>query len=266
MKMKKVICLVCVVAVVLLPTIFSATGTEPSEVIQRKQLAIIQQLESSQELTSNSQQKARSSAGEWELYSSNEMHDGYKDKTTGRKVYEFFSGTAVLEGMIDHNVYDRAVSKESAKIASKSEEELLSLAKDCLAEIYGEDFKNYTCEGIEYWDSDNLYHVTFRRYVKGYKIDDPMGITLAADGEIASYSARERGGYDNFDIDPEEVAAVKEELLAEAEQRWQCSMEVLDYFLMYNAEGQKVAVLTVLFDSPEAENMKWTDWLEKPIS
>lgn len=42
-------------------------------------------------------------------------------------------------------------------------------------------------------------------------------------------------------------------------------MEILDYFLMYNADGQKVAVLTVLFDSPEAENMKWTDWLDRPI-
>lgn len=193
------------------------------------------------------------------------MHDAYKDMTTGRKVYEFFPDTAVLRGMMNLNVYDRAASENFAQAVSKSEEEFVGLAKTYLAEIYGEAFKNYTYESIEYRDSSHLYHVTFRRYIKGYKIDDPMSITLTGDGEIASYNARERGVYDGFDIDPKEVAAAKEELLAEAEQKWQCSMEILDYFLMYNADGEKVAVLTVLFDSPEAENMKWTDWLDQPI-
>ena len=263
--MRKIISFICVVAVVFIPTVFGATGTESTERVKMKQLEIIRQLESSQKLASQSQQEARKGMEEWELYCSDEMHDGYRDKTTGRKIYEFFSGTAVLEGMMDHNVYDRAAAKELAQTAPKSEEELLRLAKACLTEVYGEDFNNYTYESIEYWESEHLYHVTFWHYIEGFKIDDPIGIVLTADGEIASYDARERGVYDNFTFNKQEVAQVREALLAEATQRWQCPMEILDYFLMYDSEGQKVAVLTVLFDSPEAENMKWTDWLTKPI-
>lgn len=257
MNIKRIICLSCILTFILVPTVLYAIGREPEGAVHQRQLAVIRQLESNAKLTAGS----RNSAGNWELYSSDDVYDTYRDVTAGHKVYEFWSGTTVLRGMMDYTVCDWSSSKQVAK----SEEELIGLAKEWLAEIYGENFNNYTYESIEYWNSDHLYHVTFWRYIKGYKIDDPIGVRLTGNGDIISYNARARGVYDNFDIDPKEVAAAKEELLAEAEQRWQRPMEILDYFLMYNADGQKVAVLTVLFDSPEAENMKWTDWLDRPI-
>ena len=253
MNIKRIICLSCILTFILIPTVLYAVGREPVGAVHQRQLAVIRQLESNPKLTSGS----RSSAGDW----AGDVNDAYRNVSNGRKEYEFLSGTTVLRGMMDYNVCDGSSSKQT----SKSEEELIGLAKEWLVEIYGKDFKNYTYQSIEYRNTSYLYDITFWRYIKGYKIDDPIGIRLTGSGDIVSYHARARGIYNDFDIDPKEVAAAKEELLAEAEQRWQRPMEILDYFLMYNADGQKVAVLTVLFDSPEAENMKWTDWLDRPI-
>lgn len=71
MNIKRIICLSCILTFILVPTVLYAIGREPEGAVHQRQLAVIRQLESNAKLTTGS----RNSAGDWELYSSDDVYD-----------------------------------------------------------------------------------------------------------------------------------------------------------------------------------------------
>ena len=258
MNVKRIICLICILAVISIPTIFHVLGIQTEGMLERKRISVLRSLESDELLGS----VEKGGICTFNTYSS--LPDEFRDAATERKVYRFFEGKAVLRSMKDYNVYRSADSK----VNSKSTDEIIALAEKYLTAAYGDDFKNYSFEETKFDNYKQIYTVTFSRCVKGFKIDnDKMYADLTIDGELAAFDAPHRNEYDGFTIsDAKEVYAAKNELIAEAEARWQCPVEVRDFYLMYGENGQKMAALTVLFEVPGGEGFKNTDWLTKVIS
>ncbi len=157
MKGKKIVCLVCMLAVILIPTAYEATENGLSQSVQRKQLAIIEEMESKTAVNLFSDMGVNRASEEWELYSIDGERDEYKDKSTGRKTYLFVKDKPILHGMIDYQNFDSSPSEESLK----TEEELIEIAKSHLNAAFGEDFIKYRYSEITYDGFSNTYEVYF---------------------------------------------------------------------------------------------------------
>ena len=127
-------------------------------------------------------------------HSKNGSCDNYNDENNIK--YSFLHNTDFLCGFINLSKFNSSNSDNSK--LKLTYEQMTAKAKNFLKAYI--DLSKYTFDEIWSVNNPDIYYVPFYRKIKGYKTADGGDVGFSMAGEIVSYTARELGEFNNFNV------------------------------------------------------------------